>query len=130
MHVYPKFHILIVEDEPIIRKVLQDMLENIDYECDSADTGSKAVKLALTNIYDIILLDINLPDVSGISVTQQLRDAGINTPIIATTAHTLVEERLSFIAAGMNDVLAKPISQEQLAKTIDKWLSVSQGSKY
>ena len=116
------YRVLMVEDEPINRKVLEQMLDNIDCDYDVAEIGTKAVKLALSRPYDIILLDIQLPDFSGISVTEQLRDAGIDIPIIATTAHTFLDEKLSFIAAGMNDVLGKPFRQQQLSKMMDKWL--------
>ncbi|MDQ2994550.1 MAG: response regulator [Pseudomonadota bacterium] len=117
-----KYRILVVEDEPINRKVLEYMLDNIECEYDTATNGTEAVKLALNNRYDIIFMDIQLPDISGITVTKQLRSTGITTPIIATTAHALPDERVSFIAAGLSDVLAKPFRQQQIAEIIDKWL--------
>lgn len=117
-----RYQVLMVEDEPINRKVLEHMLDNMHCDYDVADVGVTAVKLALSKPYDIILLDIQLPDVNGITITEQLRNAGLNVPIIATTAHTFLDEKLSFIAAGMNDVLAKPFRQQQLATMMDKWL--------
>lgn len=117
-----KYHILLVEDEPINRKVLQFMLDNLACSYDIASTGNEAVSLALKNTYDIIFMDIQLPDISGITVTEQLRAAGINTPIIATTAHALPDEKRSFLSVGMNDVLAKPFRQQQISEIIEKWL--------
>ena len=120
-----KYHILLVEDEPINRKVLQFMLDNINCIYDTATTGNEAVTLALKNTYDIIFMDIQLPDFSGINVTEKLRAAGITTPIIATTAHALPDEKRTFITAGMNDVLAKPFRQQQISEIIEKWLKSS-----
>ena len=117
-----KYHILLVEDEPINRKVLQFMLDNIHCTYDTAITGHEAVMLALKNAYDIIFMDIQLPDISGVNVTEKLRAAGNTTPIIATTAHALPDEKRTFITAGMNDVLAKPFRQQQIAEIIEKWL--------
>lgn len=124
-----KYHILLVEDEPINRKVLQFMLDNINCSYDTAATGNEAVTLALQNTYDIIFMDIQLPDISGINVTEKLRAAGIITPIIATTAHALPDEKRTFITAGMNDVLAKPFRQQQISEIIEKWLKSSESIK-
>jgi len=121
-----KYSILLVEDEPINRKVLQFMLDNINCNYDTATTGNEAVTLALKNTYDIIFMDIQLPDISGVNVTEKLRIAGITTPIIATTAHALPDEKRTFIAAGMNDVLAKPFRQQQISEIIEKWLQSSE----
>jgi CheY-like chemotaxis protein len=116
------FHILLVEDEPINQKVVQLMLDNIGCTYDSANTGAKALELAKTQRYDLILMDIQLPDISGIDITKQLRALGITTPIIATTAYSFDDERHGFIAAGMNDVLAKPFRQQQIADAIQHWV--------
>jgi CheY-like chemotaxis protein len=118
------FHILLVEDEPINQKVVQLMLDNIGCTYDSANTGANALALAKTQRYDLILMDIQLPDISGIDVTKQLRAHGITTPIIATTAYSFDDERHGFIAAGMNDVLAKPFRQQQIADLIQQWVKV------
>ncbi len=120
-----KYHVLLVEDEPINRKVLQFMLDNINCIYDVATTGNEALTLALKNTYDIIFMDIQLPDISGINVTEKLRAAGITTPIIATTAHALPDEKRTFISSGMNDVLAKPFRQQQISEIFEKWMHTS-----
>lgn len=117
-------NILLVEDEPINQKVVQLMLDNIGCQYDSASTGNEAVALAKKNQYDLILMDIQLPDINGIEVTQQLRAVGITTPIIATTAYSFDDELHSYIASGMNDVLLKPFRQENIETLIDKWTTV------
>ena len=117
----PTLNILLVEDEPINQKVVQFMLDNLGCRYDSANTGAAAIELALKNTYDLIFMDIQLPDFNGIEVTQKLRDAGIKTPIIATTAYSFEDELHNFIIAGMNDVLLKPFRQEQINHMIHKW---------
>lgn len=117
-------HILLVEDEPINQKVVQLMLDNLGCTYDSAFTGNSAVALAKTNLYDLILMDIQLPDINGIEATQQIRALSITTPIIATTAYSFDDELQNFIAAGMNDVLLKPFRQEQIAGLLHKWVKL------
>lgn len=113
--------ILLVEDEPINQKVVQLMLDNMGYRYDSADSGQAALELAKVNHYDLILLDIQLPDINGVVVTQQLRSLGITTPIVATTAYSFDDELQSFYDSGINDVLLKPFRQEQIVQLIRKW---------
>lgn len=117
----PTLNILLVEDEPINQKVVQFMLDNLGCRYDSANTGASALELAQKNTYDLIFMDIQLPDLNGIEVTQKLREAGIHTPIIATTAYSFEDELHSFVTAGMNDVLLKPFRQEQINHMIRKW---------
>ncbi len=116
-----RLSILLVEDEPINQKVVQLMLDNIGCTYNSANTGEVALDLAKKNHYDIILMDIQLPDIDGLEVTKQLRAAGINTPIIATTAYSFDDELQNFIKSGMNDVLLKPFRQENIVQLIKKW---------
>jgi CheY-like chemotaxis protein len=114
-------HILLVEDEPINQKVVQFMLDNLGYSYDSAISGYSALDLIKENTYDLILMDIQLPDINGIEVTKQIRSQGITTPIVATTAYSFDDELQSYIASGMNDVLLKPFRQEQILNLIQKW---------
>lgn len=115
-------NILLVEDEPINQKVVQMMLDKIGCRHDSATTGAEAIELAKKNSYDLIFMDIQLPDFNGIEVTQKLRGIGVNAPIIATTAYSFEDELHNFIIAGMNDVLLKPFRQEQIEFMIQKWI--------
>lgn len=116
--------ILLVEDDPIIQKVHRVMLERMGYRVDIAANGSQALALAKTQ-YDLILMDIGLPDIDGLTVTAAIRQqfaAHKITPIIALTAygHAVTEESL---AAGIDEVAVKPIKLEELASLIKKWLS-------
>lgn len=117
----PSIHLLLVEDERINQKVMKFMLENLDCTYDIAETGKQALDLCLSNHYDLILMDIQLPDTSGVQVTKSLRASGIDTPIIATTAHVFPEERESFLAAGVNAVLTKPFNQRQILDVVAQW---------
>ncbi len=117
----PPLRILLVEDEPINQKVVQLMLDNLGCQYDSACTGNEALTRATQFDYDLILMDIQLPDLNGIEVTKQLRSKGVTSPIVATTAYSFEDELDTFIASGMNDVLLKPFRQEQILTLIKKW---------
>jgi DNA-binding response OmpR family regulator len=109
--------ILVVEDERRVASFVVRALRENAYEVDLAETGEKALGLALENQYDIILLDIRLPDRSGIEVCRELRAAHIDTPILMLTARALVEHRVEGLDAGADDYLTKPFAlAEMLAR--------------
>src|SRR5262249_15287458 len=100
--------ILVVEDERRVANVVTRALRENAYDVDLADTGEKAIELALQNPYDSILLDVRLPGLSGVEVCRELRVARIDTPILMLTARTLVEQRVEGLDAGADDYLTKP----------------------
>jgi CheY-like chemotaxis protein len=101
---------------------MQMMLGNVNCTYDIAETGKKALELGKSNHYDLILMDIQLPDLNGGEVTKELRACGIQTPIIATTAHAFTEEKENFLAVGMNAILSKPFRQQQILDLIAHWV--------
>jgi PAS domain S-box-containing protein len=116
--------ILLVEDEPVSRIVTERLVKRMGHHVETANNGAKAVELWHQNKYDIILMDIQMPEMDGIGATKRIReieaDTGGHIPIIALTAHALLGDRERFLAAGMDDYLAKPAQVEELFKKIEQ----------
>ncbi len=106
--------ILLVEDERKVASFVARSLRENAYAVDVADTGGKGYSLATENAYDVILLDIRLPDQSGIEVCTRIRQAEVKTPILMLTARTLIEQRVEGLDAGADDYLTKPFALAEL----------------
>ncbi len=120
--------ILLVEDEPISQRVAQLMLENLGFKVDVANTGEKALSLLEHNAYDLILMDLGLPDMTGDQVTIKIRereDENKTLPIIALTAHVFHNDKKRCLAAGMNGFLGKPIEYAELQESLNQWLQTN-----
>lgn len=105
---------LVVEDDQYIAAVMQQGLVENGYVVDIATTGDEALALAATVAYDLIVLDIRLPDRDGIAVTRVLRSRGIQTPLLMVTAAAEVEDRVRGLDAGADDYLVKPFAFAEL----------------
>jgi len=117
--------VLLAEDNPINQVVARELLESAGLVVDLAGTGRAAIALARGARYDVILMDVQMPDEDGLAATRAIRGlpAHAATPIIAFTANALAEERAACIAAGMNDHVAKPVEPEALFATLSRWLA-------
>ena len=125
-----RFHgtrVLVAEDEPINRELIALLIVDTGIAADFADDGAVAVELARQEHYDLILMDVQMPKLSGIEATRMIRalPGYGNTPIIATTANAFKEDRDACLAAGMNDHLPKPIDPDKLYELLLQWLSYS-----
>lgn len=109
--------ILIVEDENDLRNVLEKRLKK-QYTVDACANGADALDYIAVYTYDIILLDIMLPKVDGLSVLRRIRSAGNHTPVLLLTAKNLVEDRVRGLDAGADDYLVKPFAYEELMARI------------
>jgi DNA-binding response OmpR family regulator len=107
-------HILVIEDEHKVASFIARALRENAYAVDVAETGEKGLQLAESNTYDLILLDLRLPCMSGIEVCERLRQTGIQTPILMLTARNLVEQRVEGLDAGADDYLTKPFALAEL----------------
>lgn len=114
---------LVVEDIEYNARALGIMLGNIGYEVDIAGDGEKAIERIGAVAYDAVFLDCDLPKVNGFEVARRVRADGKRTLIVATTAHSTVEDQKECVAAGMDAFIAKPITPEKL-RTV---LSASNG---
>ncbi len=117
--------LLIVEDNPLNSRVMQLMLSHFPITVDIVENGQDALEYISNNTYNLIFLDISLPDMDGIMIASTLRKEFTATqlPIVAITAHAYESDKAACFAAGINDVLVKPINMEQLTKQLIKWLS-------
>ncbi|VAW70702.1 BarA sensory histidine kinase (= VarS = GacS) [hydrothermal vent metagenome] len=121
---YTGLRVLAADDNEINRKLISTLLEQHGVIISEAEDGNSALGLALNNTYDLILMDIRMPGLNGIEVTKKLRASKpeSNTPIIAITAHALADEQKTFIEAGMDACLTKPILDYQLFDLLDQWI--------
>jgi osomolarity two-component system sensor histidine kinase TcsA len=121
--------IMLAEDNIINQKVMIMMLRSLGFlRIDTAKNGAEAVQLVKNSLkdYDLILMDINMPVVDGLTATTQIRSSGSQTPIIAITANALKGDREECIAKGMNDFIPKPVDKVFLSKILRKWLVIRQ----
>lgn len=126
-HVHRGARILLAEDEPINREVTQMLLEDIGLQIDLALDGAEALRLAQHHDYDLILMDMQMPQMDGVEATREIRklDGRATLPIVAMTANVFAEDRQLCLGAGMNDFLSKPVDPSLLFSVVLKWLSGS-----
>ncbi|WP_025731844.1 response regulator transcription factor [Carnimonas nigrificans] len=121
--------LLVIEDNPDIRANLIDYLELRGYTVDAAHSGTLGLELATTQSFDLILLDLMLPGLSGYSVASKLRNEWQSTtPIIMLTARDALDDRLLGFDSGADDYLIKPFALEELAARIEVVLKRSSGA--
>ncbi len=111
-------HILIVEDEPTVIEFLRTGLAYEGYETTIAENGWDGLRYARQKEFDLIILDLMLPDLDGLEVCRRLRNAGNETPILILTAKREVADRVTGLDAGADDYLTKPFSFAELLARI------------
>ncbi len=118
--------ILMCEDNELNQKLAKAIFQNTPHSLTLAENGLEGLKLLEKNEYDLVLMDIQMPELDGYQTTQVIRnDLKIKVPIIALTAHSMVIEREKCLALGMNDYLSKPFKKEELFAKIAYWLGHS-----
>lgn len=115
--------ILVVEDNPINREVLGEILSKVGVKVTEAKDGESAVRTAREKTFDLILMDIQMPGLDGPSSSRVLRSEGLKTPIIAVSANVSPADRERYKLAGMNDFVAKPIEPYQLCSIMQRWVA-------
>jgi DNA-binding response OmpR family regulator len=106
--------LLLVEDERKVASFIARSLRENSYTVDVAESGEKALGLVTRLNYDLVLLDIRLPRLSGVEVCREIREAGLETPVLMLTARSLVEQRVEGLDAGADDYLTKPFALAEL----------------
>jgi two-component system sensor histidine kinase BarA len=117
-----------VDDYPSNLKLVAALLENLGVKVDCANNGFEALEFIENKNYDLIFMDIQMPGMDGIEVTNRIRlkeSPGHHIPIVALTAHALTTEREAVLRAGMDDYLTKPIDEKNLERIIQQWTSRS-----
>ena len=114
--------ILIIEDNPENRELATWILEDAGYDSECADTAEKGLELLEKNEYSLVLMDISLPGMDGKEATQKIRENPRTKDIIviALTAHAILEEREAILKCGVNDMLTKPVEEEQMIAKINE----------
>lgn len=109
-------HLLVVEDDPRLCRVLKRLLEEDRHVVELATDGASAIEIA-TELpgLDVVVLDVGLPDISGLDVARRLREANVETAILMLTARDAVEDRVAGLDAGADDYLVKPFAYEELS---------------
>ncbi|MFM9442307.1 response regulator transcription factor [Streptomyces acidiscabies] len=110
----PAHRLLVVEDDPGIRMLLESALRLSGYEVLGAATGREALRTVDESRPDLVLLDIMLPDLDGIEVTRGLRASGVRTPVLFLTARGELADRIAGLSAGGDDYVPKPFSIEEV----------------
>ena len=106
--------LLLVEDEVQLSEALTQILVKNKYSVDAVYNGEDGLDYGLTDVYDVIILDIMLPKLNGLQVLRQLRKENISTPVILLTAKSQIEDRVAGLDSGADDYLVKPFAPEEL----------------
>jgi len=122
-----KMRVLLVEDDPTTAKSIEMMLTHANLNVYATDLGEEGIDLAKLYDYDIILLDLNLPDMTGHDVLRQLRLARIETPILILTGSDDTENKIRGFGFGADDYLTKPFQREELVARIHAIVRRSKG---
>ncbi len=116
---------LLVDDDPSNQEIARMLLEELGLDVISAMNGREAVEAAGAGRFDVVLMDVQMPELGGLEATRRIRrlDGWASVPILAVTANAFAEDRARCLAAGMSDFIAKPVDPEVLHRVLDKWLA-------
>ena len=106
--------VLLIEDEKVVSKSIEQMLFHESYEVTSADLGESGLTLGRKNSYDLIVLDLHLPDMTGIDVLRALRSEQIHTPVLVLSGNANPEIKVLALKGGTDDYLTKPFYRDEL----------------
>ncbi len=112
-------NILLLEDDLILNEIITEYLESKDYNVTSTYDGEDALLNLFSNIYDLLLLDVNVPNINGFEILQRLKQEGITTPSIFITSLNQIDDLKKGFEIGCNDYIKKPFELEELGLRID-----------
>ena len=119
--------VLLVEDDSATAKIIQLILKSENYVCDTTDLGEDGLEIGKQYDYDIIILDLMLPDIDGDEVLIRLRATGIETPILIVSSLSDVDHKLKLLGCGADDYLAKPFDKRELIARVQALVRRSKG---
>lgn len=117
--------ILVAEDNPSNQKLISILLQKIGVEVTIAEDGQIAVDKALEGAYDLILMDMQMPNLNGYDASRQLRNKGCTTPIIAVTANAMMGDEEKCVEAGCDGYISKPIDRAKLSEVVARYIPIS-----
>jgi len=114
---------LVVEDNPLNRELIFELVTECGFTVDTAVNGEEAVKKAQNEVYDLLIMDIELPGMDGVAATKKIRSKPDyeKTPAIALTSFAMHGDRERFLAEGFNEYVAKPINVDEFEKLLKKY---------
>ena len=116
--------VLVAEDSPLNLQVALKQLEKLGYQADSASDGTEVMSALAKRRYDVILMDCQMPEMSGFDATAAIRtmerDTGRHVRIVALTAHAMAGDRARCLEAGMDDYVTKPLTLDALSQVLDR----------
>jgi DNA-binding response OmpR family regulator len=115
-------HILVVEDQQRLANLLKRVLSEERHAVDVAYDGTNGYDLAASDTYDLVILDVMLPGMDGIEVCRQMREDGVQTPVLMLTARGAVEDRVTGLNVGADDYLVKPFAMEEFLARVNALL--------
>ena len=119
--------VLVIEDDPQLRSNLSTLLADAGYACDIAEDGRDGLHCALEYPIDLAVIDLGLPEVSGVSIIKKLREAGRDYPVLILTARSDWQDKVGGLEAGADDYLTKPFNREELLARVNALLRRSKG---
>ena len=122
-------HILVAEDNPDNQLLIKLLLQTWGLEPDIANNGAQAVEMALVNDYQLIIMDMQMPVMGGLEATKMLRDAAYDGPIIALTANVMNHDIDTYLEAGCNKALGKPIDKDALENVLVSYLHLERDNQ-
>jgi len=125
----PGIRVLVVEDNSVNQRLFVRLIENLGHEASVAPDGKQALALLASGSYDLILMDVQMPEMDGFEATREIRRSerrrGAHTPILALTAHAMKGDKERCLEAGMDGYLAKPVQVSEIAEAIDNLVIAS-----
>ena len=109
-----KMKILLAEDEPQLQHVLVTAMQSVGYQVDAVNNGKSAVQAAKENIYDVMIFDVMMPEMTGIEAMKEIRKTGDSTHVIILTAMSEIDDKVTGLDAGADDYMTKPFSLKEL----------------
>ena len=120
---------MIVDDDVEMRTLLAEYFRRLGFDVSEKESGAAALQTVTTNTFDCFILDVSMPEMSGIELLKKLRERGIDTPALFLTAHDLLDDKVAGFEAGADDYLAKPFSPRELEYRIEALLRRGQTAK-
>jgi len=128
-HAASRLRLLVFEDNPVNQQVAAGFLTKLGHQVDIAGDGEQGMRMLLEKRYDLVFMDIHMPDLDGFAVTRKIRRMSSDLafiPVIAMTASAMVGDREKCLAAGMNDYISKPLDRRLLGILLEKWENLIQ----